>query len=66
MTPQQLIDRLRYLAEQAPIDCTLFRVPSAPVCTYHNMRIDVTPRDVLDLLDYIADKDTQPSASQNW
>lgn len=54
MTPQQLIDGLHNLAMQAPIDAVLFRVPSAPGCTDHHMRLDVTPRDVLDLLECIA------------
>lgn len=53
MTPQELITRLRYLAEQAPIDAVLFRVPSAPSATYHHMRLDVSPRDVLDLCNYV-------------
>jgi len=54
MTPNQLIEGLRNLAMQASIDATLFRVPSAPSCTYHDMRIGVSPRDVLDLLECIA------------
>lgn len=53
MTPQQLIDGLKYLAEQAPVKAVLFRVPSAPACTYHDMRLDVSPRDVLDLIEFI-------------
>lgn len=53
MKPTQLIDGLRYLAEQCPVQSVCFRVPSAPACTDHNMRIDVTPRDILDMLDYI-------------
>ena len=56
MKPQELIERLRYLAEQCPVDAVVFRVPSAPSCTYHNMRLDVSPRDILDLLDYIEEQ----------
>ena len=62
MTPQELITRLRYLAEQAPIDAVLFRVPSAPSATYHHMRLDVSPRDVLDLCDYVSRTEQECSA----
>lgn len=60
MTPQELITRLRYLAEQAPIDAVLFRVPSAPACTDHNMRLNVSPRDVLDLCDMVEELEQSP------
>jgi len=53
MSPQKLLEGLKYLAEQAPIDAVLFQVPCAPSCTDHSMRIDVSPRDVLDLVDYV-------------
>ena len=53
MKPKELIEGLHNLAMQAPIDAVLFRVPSAPACTDHNMRLDVSPRDVLDLLEHI-------------
>ena len=59
MTPQELITRLRYLAEQAPIDAVLFRVPCAPACTDHHMRLDVSPRDVLDLCEWVEGLDCQ-------
>lgn len=53
MKPIELIEGLRNLAMQAPVDCALFRVPTAPACTDHTFRMDVTPRDVLDLLDHV-------------
>lgn len=54
MKPNELIEGLRNLAMQAPIDAVLFKVPSAPSCTDHAFRLDVSPRDVLDLLECIA------------
>jgi hypothetical protein len=57
MTPQKLIEGLRYLAEQAPIEAELFHVPNSPSVTDRRMRIAVSPRDVLDLLDYIQKAD---------
>ncbi len=60
MKPTELIEGLKNLAMQAPIDATLFRVPSAPSCTDHNMRLDVSPRDVLDMLDYIESNTVSP------
>ncbi len=53
MKPQELIDGLRYLADQCPLDAVVFRVPSAPACTDHNMRLDVSPADIRDLIDHI-------------
>ena len=62
MTPKQLLDGLRYLAEQCPVEAVCFRVPSAPSCTDHNMRINVSPRDILDLLEVI---DAETNAHAN-
>lgn len=53
MKPNELIEGLKNLAMQAPIDAVLFKVPSAPGCTDHAFRLDVSPRDVLDLIEYV-------------
>jgi len=61
MPPKDLIERLKYLAEQAPIDAVLFQVPGAPSCTDRSMRIDVSPRDVLDLVEMVAQLQNEAS-----
>jgi len=53
MSPQKLLEGLKYLAEQAPVTAVLFKVPCVPARTPHELRIDVSPRDVLDLVDYV-------------
>lgn len=53
MKPQELIEGLKNLAMQCPVEAVCFRVPSGPACTLNELRLDVSPRDILDMLDWV-------------
>lgn len=59
MTPQSLLEYLRYLAQAHRVNEELFRVPAAPHLPGPNRRpvclpIAVSAQDVIELCDYVA------------